>query len=100
MKSPGRSVRTDRHPLDVRRLRHNTVLGGELTRGGKNWYFVTVDNAFGQQCRSLVAWIVRANGGTVLGSVGTVSANVDFRQVAAQASVRRRGDHSSMPGRI
>lgn len=49
---------------------YNTVLGGELTRGGaRRWYFVTVDNAFGSNVEASLMEIVRANGGTVLGSV-------------------------------
>ena len=48
----------------------NTVLGRELTRSGaKRWYFVTVDNAFGSNVEASLGEIVRANGGTVLGSV-------------------------------
>jgi branched-chain amino acid transport system substrate-binding protein len=47
----------------------NTVLGRELTRSGaKRWYFVTVDNAFGSNVEASLGEIVRANGGTVLGS--------------------------------
>ena len=48
----------------------NTVLGRELTRSGaKRWYFVTVENAFGSNVEASLGEIVRANGGTVLGSV-------------------------------
>jgi branched-chain amino acid transport system substrate-binding protein len=48
----------------------NTVIGGELTRSGvKNWYFVTVDNAFGNNVEASLSSIVRNNGGMVLGSV-------------------------------
>lgn len=48
----------------------NTVLGRELTRSGaKRWYFVTVDNAFGSNVEASLGEIVRANGGTVVGSV-------------------------------
>lgn len=48
----------------------NSVIGGELTRAGaKTWYFVTVNNAFGSNVEASLSAIVRANGGTVLGSV-------------------------------
>jgi branched-chain amino acid transport system substrate-binding protein len=48
----------------------NTVLGRELTRSGaKRWYFVTVENAFGSNVEASLGEIVRANGGTVVGSV-------------------------------
>lgn len=49
---------------------YNNVLGRELTRAGaKRWYFVTVDNAFGLNVEISLSSIVRANGGTVVGSV-------------------------------
>jgi branched-chain amino acid transport system substrate-binding protein len=48
----------------------NTVLGRELTRSGaKRWYFITVENAFGANVEASLGEIVRANGGTVVGSV-------------------------------
>lgn len=48
----------------------NKVLGRELTRAGaKRWYFVTVDNAFGANVEASLGELVRANGGTVVGSV-------------------------------
>jgi branched-chain amino acid transport system substrate-binding protein len=48
----------------------NTVLGRELTRvGAKRWYFMTVDNAFGTNVEASLGEIVRASGGTVVGSV-------------------------------
>lgn len=48
----------------------NSVIGGELTRAGaKTWYFVTVDNAFGNNVEASLSAIVRSNGGTVLGTV-------------------------------
>lgn len=45
-------------------------LVASLTRSGaKRWYFVTVDNAFGSNVEASLGEIVRANGGTVVGSV-------------------------------
>lgn len=47
----------------------NTVLGRELTLAGdRKWYFLTVDNAFGDNVEASLAGIVRASGGTVVGS--------------------------------
>ncbi|MBI2307665.1 MAG: ABC transporter substrate-binding protein [Rhodocyclales bacterium] len=48
----------------------NTVIGRELTAAGaRRWYFVTVDNAFGQNVEASLSAIVRENGGVVVGGV-------------------------------
>jgi branched-chain amino acid transport system substrate-binding protein len=47
-----------------------TAIGRELTRAGaRSWYFVSVDNAFGQNVESDLAQVIRANGGEVIGTV-------------------------------
>lgn len=49
---------------------YNNVLGRELTRSGaKRWYFITVDNEFGTNVEASLSSIVRANGGSIVGSV-------------------------------
>ena len=49
---------------------YNTVIGRELTRaGGRKWFFVTVDNAFGINVEASLAAIVRTAGGEVVGSL-------------------------------
>lgn len=49
---------------------YTSVIGREVTRGGaRRWYIVTVDNAFGHNVEKALAAVVKANGGTVLGSV-------------------------------
>jgi branched-chain amino acid transport system substrate-binding protein len=43
--------------------------GGAVSRqGGKSWYFITADYAFGTSLEGDTTRIVKANGGTVLGS--------------------------------
>ena len=65
----------------------NTVLGGELTRSGaKTWYFVTVDNAFGNNVEASLSTIVRNSGGTVLGSVRHKLGELDLFAKLRQAS--------------
>lgn len=47
----------------------NTVIGRELTQAGAHrWYFLTVDNAFGNNVEASLTDIVRKHGGIVLGS--------------------------------
>ena len=40
-----------------------------VKRGGKNWYFLTADYAFGQSLEKDTTDVIKANGGKVLGSV-------------------------------
>lgn len=48
----------------------NNVIGRTLTRSGKDkWFFVTVDNAFGNNVERSLSEVIKVNGGTVLGSV-------------------------------
>lgn len=66
---------------------YNSVIGGELTRGGaRHWYFVTVDNAFGNNVEKSLADMVRSNGGTVLGSVRHPLGSQDLFAELRQAS--------------
>ncbi|MBD5802313.1 hypothetical protein AZOA_17400 [Azoarcus sp. Aa7] len=46
-----------------------TAIGRELTqRGARSWYFVTVDNAFGQNVQADLTTVIAANGGHVIGA--------------------------------
>lgn len=48
----------------------STVLGRELTQlGGRRWYFVEVDNAFGSNVDQDLTSIIEASGGAVVGRV-------------------------------
>ncbi len=53
--------------------------------GGKNWYFLTADYAFGQALQSDTARVVEANGGKVLGTVKHPLAASDFSSFLLQA---------------
>ena len=57
-----------------------------LTRGGdKTWYFLTVDYAFGHSLEKDASEMVKANGGTVLGSVRHPLNASDFSSFILQA---------------
>ncbi|SIQ11753.1 branched-chain amino acid transport system substrate-binding protein [Aromatoleum tolulyticum] len=46
-----------------------TAIGRELTqRGARSWYFVTVDNAFGQNVQADLTKVIAASGGNVIGA--------------------------------
>ena len=53
--------------------------------GGKTWYFLAADYAFGQALQSDTARIVEANGGKVLGTVKHPLAASDFSSFLLQA---------------
>lgn len=52
---------------------------------GKNWYFLTADYAFGQSLQDDTATVVKANGGTVVGSVKHPLSASDFSSFLLQA---------------
>jgi len=56
--------------------------------GGKSWFFITSDYAFGRRIEQDASDVVKASGGTVLGQVRHPLGNQDFASflVAAQAS--------------
>ncbi len=56
-----------------------------LAQGGKNWFFVTVDLAFGQSQQDATAKVVTANGGAVLGAVKHPLGAGDFSAYMLQA---------------
>jgi branched-chain amino acid transport system substrate-binding protein len=53
--------------------------------GGKSWYFLTADYAFGQSLEKDTTDVVKANGGTVLGSVRHPLSASDFSSFLLQA---------------
>ncbi len=53
--------------------------------GGKNWYFLTADYAFGTQLREAAAKVVEANGGKSLGEVRVPLSTSDFSSFLLQA---------------
>ena len=56
-----------------------------VKQGGKSWYFLTADYAFGQSLEKDTADVVKANGGTVLGSVKHPLSASDFSAFLLQA---------------
>ncbi len=53
--------------------------------GGKTWFFITVDMAFGHALEQEATAVVRANGGQVLGSARFPIGNGDFASLLLQA---------------
>jgi branched-chain amino acid transport system substrate-binding protein len=56
-----------------------------IKEGGKSWYFLTADYAFGQSLEKDTTAVVKANGGTVLGSVKHPLSASDFSSFLLQA---------------
>jgi len=56
-----------------------------LKQGGKSWYFLTADYAFGQSLEKDTADVVKAGGGTVVGSVKHPLSASDFSSFLLQA---------------
>jgi len=62
------------------------VTGGAVVRaGGKSWYFLTADYAFGQALEKDTAAVVTANGGKVLGDIRHPLNASDFSSFMLQA---------------
>jgi branched-chain amino acid transport system substrate-binding protein len=60
--------------------------GSAITRqGGKSWYFLTADYAFGKALEKATADVVKANGGQVLGEVRHPLSASDFSSFLLQA---------------
>jgi branched-chain amino acid transport system substrate-binding protein len=56
-----------------------------VKQGGKSWYFLTADYAFGQSLQNDTSEVVKANGGTVLGAAKHPLAASDFSSFLLQA---------------
>jgi branched-chain amino acid transport system substrate-binding protein len=64
--------------------------GGAVVRaGGKTWFFITVDYAFGHSLQNDTAAVVEANGGKVLGYVYVPINNADFSSYLLQAQASK-----------
>ena len=77
-------------PYTVHYAYDTTALGNGtattiLKEGGKTWFFLTADYAFGSQLQGAAARVVTANGGTVVGSVRAPLATSDFASYVLQA---------------
>jgi len=56
-----------------------------LEEGGKRWFFLTADYAFGKQLEAGASEVVKAGGGTVLGDVRVPLGTSDFSSYLLQA---------------
>ena len=56
-----------------------------VKNGGKSWYFLTADYAFGTQLRDAATKVVEANGGKSLGEVRVPLSTADFSSFLLQA---------------
>jgi branched-chain amino acid transport system substrate-binding protein len=56
-----------------------------LEQGGKSWFFLTADYAFGTQLENGAAAVVKANGGSVVGDVRVPLGTSDFASYLLQA---------------
>jgi branched-chain amino acid transport system substrate-binding protein len=59
--------------------------GAIVKQGGKNWYFMTADYAFGQSLEKDTSDVVKAGGGKVLGAVKHPLSASDFSSFLLQA---------------
>lgn len=63
--------------------------GAVVKQGGKTWYFLTADYAFGASLESDTSRVVKAAGGTVVGSVKHPLAASDFSSFMLQAQASK-----------
>ncbi|MEO8278314.1 MAG: ABC transporter substrate-binding protein [Ideonella sp.] len=63
--------------------------GAVVKAGGKSWYFLTADYAFGQALQTDTEKVVKAAGGTVLGSVRHPLSASDFSSFMLQAQASK-----------
>ena len=78
------------HALYVHYAYDTTALGNGtattiLDQGGKTWFFLTADYAFGTQLQESAARVVTANGGKVVGAVRVPLNTSDFSSYLLQA---------------
>ena len=77
-------------PYSVHYAYDTTALGNGtateiLKEGGKSWFFLTADYAFGTQLQEAASKVVLANGGKVLGAVRVPLGTADFASYLLQA---------------
>ena len=77
-------------PYTVHYAYDTTALGNGtattiMKQGGKSWFFVTADYAFGTQLQDSAADVVKAGGGKVVGAVRVPLATSDFSSFVLQA---------------
>jgi branched-chain amino acid transport system substrate-binding protein len=60
-----------------------------VKQGGKSWYFLTADYAFGTSLENDTATVVKANGGTVVGAVRHPLSASDFSSFMLQAQASK-----------
>ena len=66
------------------------VTGGAMVRaGGKSWFFLTADYAFGHALERDASAVIKKNGGTVVGSVKTPFPSSDFSSFLLQAQASK-----------
>ena len=63
--------------------------GAIVKQGGKDWYFMTADYAFGQSLETDTAAVVKTGGGRVLGSVKHPLSASDFSSFLLQAQASK-----------
>ncbi len=63
----------------------NGTASAMVKEGGKSWYFLTADYAFGTQLRDAATGVVNANGGKSLGEVRVPLGTTDFSSFLLQA---------------
>jgi branched-chain amino acid transport system substrate-binding protein len=63
----------------------NGTASAMVKEGGKTWYFLTADYAFGTQLRDAATGVVTANGGKSLGEVRVPLGTTDFSSFLLQA---------------
>jgi branched-chain amino acid transport system substrate-binding protein len=57
--------------------------------GGKSWYFLTLDSAFGTSTEKDTSDVIKANGGTVVGSIRHPASTSDFSSFMMQAQASK-----------
>jgi branched-chain amino acid transport system substrate-binding protein len=77
-------------PYTVHYAYDTTALGNGtaatiLKEGGKSWFFLTADYAFGTQLQEAASKVVEANGGKVVGAVRVPLSTSDFSSFLLQA---------------
>ena len=66
------------------------MTGSQIVKnGGKSWYFLTADYAFGASLEKDASDVIKANGGTVVGSVRHPLSASDFSSFLLQAQASK-----------